>query len=304
MAQKKRGLGKGLGDLGLTELLSDFNQPASTQITETSTESSAQNTSKKEDGIKYLPIEFIKPGKFQPRRNFDATTLSELADSIRAQGIIQPLVLRPVAKDRYEIIAGERRWRAAQQAGLDKVPVIIREINDEAAIAIALIENIQRQDLNAIEEATALQRLIDECGLTHEAVATAIGKSRTTVTNLLRLLNLNPKVKSMLEQGLIEMGLARALLPLDFKQQNDIANVVVARALSVRETEQYIRQLQNLKANAGVSKRKDPNIVAFEKQLADKFGLKVKVHHQSSGKGKLVLYYNSVDELQGVLDEV
>ncbi|NVJ51730.1 MAG: ParB/RepB/Spo0J family partition protein [Gammaproteobacteria bacterium] len=254
--------------------------------------------------LRRLPIEFLQPGQYQPRKVMTDEALEELAESIKAQGIIQPIVVRPVAKDKYEIIAGERRWRASQLAKLAEVPVLVKEVPDEAAIAMALIENIQREDLNAIEEATALQRLMDEFGLTHQQAADAVGKSRTTVTNLLRLLQLSEACRTMLERGDIEMGHARALLSLDKLQQSELARVVVAKGLTVRETEKLVRKTINpVKVNNPV-KEEDPHINKLEQQIADKFGAPVSIQHSPRGKGKLILSYNNLDELDGILSNM
>ncbi|WMS86024.1 ParB/RepB/Spo0J family partition protein [Pleionea litopenaei] len=251
--------------------------------------------------LRKLPIEFLQPGQYQPRKIMTDEALEELAESIKAQGIIQPIVVRSVAKDKYEIIAGERRWRASQLAKLSEVPVLVKDVPDEAAIAMALIENIQREDLNAIEEATALQRLMEEFGLTHQQTADAVGKSRTTVTNLLRLLQLAEACRTMLERGDIEMGHARALLSLDKAQQSEIARQVVAKGLTVRETEKLVRKTINpIKVNNPV-KDEDPHISKLEQQIADKFGAPVSIQHSPRGKGKLVLSYNNLDELDGIL---
>lgn len=286
---QKRGLGRGLSDLGLNELLSELSHTEST-------------TPEKSPQLKTLPVDVLHPGRYQPRRQMDKEALEELANSIRVQGIIQPIVVRKQHQG-YEIIAGERRWRAAQLAGLMEIPVLIRDLSDEAAIAMSLIENIQRQDLNAVEEAIALQRLIDEFEMTHEAIAEAVGKSRSSVTNTLRLLKLNSDVRILVEQGALDMGHARALLALEGLQQSEIAQQVVARALSVRETEKLIRQLQHKpeKPRLNVS---DPDITRLEKDLSDRLAANVKIRHQPKGKGKLVISYNSVDELSGILDRI
>ena len=227
---KKRGLGKGLGDLGISELLSDLNTTV--------------NNSTDASNLQQLPIEQVRSGKYQPRKKFNTESLQELADSIKSQGVIQPIVVRNISDNEYEIIAGERRWRAAQLAGLAEVPVVIRNVPDEAAIAMALIENIQREDLNVIEEANALQRLIQEFELTHEQVAEIVGKSRTTITNILRLLSLNNEVKNLLINKELEMGHARALLTLSNDRQTEIAKIVTTTKLSVHETETWIQRLQ------------------------------------------------------------
>ena len=252
-----------------------------------------------------LGIDLIKRGRFQPRRNFDEEKLRELADSIAAQGVIQPIVVRPV-NDHYEIIAGERRWRAAQLAGLGEMPVVIRDVDDQAAMAMALIENIQRDDLNPLEEAEALQRLLNEFTLTHQQIAQAVGKSRTTVTNLLRLIELEADVKELLEQGKLEMGHARAILGLKGTQQSDAAARVVRSGLSVRETEKLVRRLQGLeeKPVPAAEKIADPNIRSLEQQLCDKLGAIVKLQSGARGKGRLVISYNSLEELDGILEHI
>lgn len=298
---KKRGLGRGLGELGLNELLGDMSAPT-TAVLETET----QTSPKPNDSLKKLPVDMIGPGPFQPRKDISQEALEELAGSIRAQGVIQPIIVRAAENNHYEIIAGERRWRAAQLAGLHDIPAIVREIPDETAMAIGLIENIQRRDLNSIEEANALQRLVHEFELTHQEVADAVGKSRTVVTNLLRLLKLNPEVRRLVEQGQLEMGHARALLALEGAKQTEIANYIVARGLSVRETERIIRQLQRGDQNATQNGARDidPNIRRLQSDLSDKLGARVSIQHANNGKGKLVIEYNSVDELNGILTHI
>ena len=229
--------------------------------------------------------------------------LEELASSIRAQGIIQPIVVRPIGANKYEIIAGERRWRAAQLAKLDTVPCIIKDVPDEAAVAIALIENIQREDLNAMEEAIALNRLLNEFELTHQQVAEAVGKSRTTVTNLLRLNNLNDDVKILLEHGDIEMGHARCLLALDGEAQSDAARSAVAKALTVRETEKLVRAILEPAPEKEVQE-KDPDVKQLEQKLAENLGAKVEINYNKKGKGKLVISYTNLDELDGILSRI
>jgi ParB family transcriptional regulator, chromosome partitioning protein len=287
---KKPGLGRSLNDLGLNALLSD--------ISKTAVDNNAVAQS-----IRQLSIELLQPGKYQPRQNFDQTTLEDLANSIRSHGIIQPIVARPIATDLYEIIAGERRWRAAQLAGLQAVPVIIRKIEDEQASALTLIENLQREDLNVIDTAIGLKRLTDEFAMTHEAIANIIGKSRTTITNLLRLLSLHEEVKTMLKQGILEMGHARTLLTLDLADQLQAAKIIVAKKLSVRATEDYIRNYQQQKSVA-VKKSIDPNIQRLQNKLCDTLGAKTNIYHTKSGKGKLVIHYHSLDELDGILDKI
>jgi len=290
MDLKKRGLGRGLNDLGLNELLSSVNSIAAP------VESKPNN-----ETLCRLPVEFLQSGQFQPRKDFDQEALAELADSIRSQGIIQPLVVRKLTHNRYEIIAGERRWRAAQLANLSEVPVVIREISDETAMAMALIENIQREDLNSIEEAEALQRLLDEFGLTHQQISTSVGKSRTAVTNSLRLLQLSPDVKTMLERGDLDMGHGRALLALERDEQISAARIVVTKGLSVRETENLVRKLQQKPDNTKPTKTVDPDTLKLQDSLSSRLAAQVKIEHQASGKGKLVIKYNSLDELDGII---
>ena len=230
--------------------------------------------------------------------------LEELAASIRNQGVMQPIVVRPISADKYEIIAGERRWRATQMAELDTIPAIVKPVGDEAAIAMSLIENIQRENLNPIEEAMALKRLQDEFELTQQQVADAVGKSRVTVTNLIRLIGLHIDVRRMLEHGDLEMGHARALLSLDDLKQPEIARTVVGRGLSVRQTEALVRRLQAGADTSKANKAIDPDIKNLEENLADKLGAKVLIQHSAKGKGKLVVKYNSLDELDGILSHI
>lgn len=285
MNNKKRGLG-----LGLTALLSDIK---TVSIDEQPSKSSA---------LRHLPVDMLKPGKYQPRRGMNQEALTELADSIRKQGIIQPVIVRAITSGNYEIIAGERRWRAAQLANLHEVPVVIRDISDEQAIALSLIENIQREDLNAIDTAMSLQRLINEFSMTHETAAAVVGKSRTTVTNLLRLLELPEEIKNMLQLGELEMGHARALLTLDLAKQLAAAKTIVARGLSARAAENLVRQLQTTRV---ITKRSiDPNTIHLQKQIADKLAAPVSIQHAKNGKGKIVIQYNSLDELEGILGHI
>ena len=258
------------------------------------------------DAVFQVALTSIERGRYQPRREFDADSLRELADSIAAQGVIQPIVVRPLADARYEIIAGERRWRASKQAGLEKIPVVVRDVDEQTALAIALIENIQRDDLAPLEEAGALLRLLDEFGLTHQQVAEAVGKSRTTVTNLLRLLELEPEVKSMLDQGRLEMGHARALLGLKGVAQSLAGRQVVARGLSVRETEKLVRRLQTEGVDPGQSTKPppDPDIRRLQDDLTERLGARVAIQHGNKGTGKLVIAYNSLDELDGILAHI
>jgi len=258
------------------------------------------------NAVNKLPLDRIDRGRYQPRREFDPDSLRELADSIAAQGVIQPIVVRPIAGERFEIIAGERRWRAAQQAGLSEIPVVVRDVDEQTALAIALIENIQRDDLNPLEEAGALHRLLGEFGLTHQQVAEAVGKSRTTVTNLLRLLELEPPVKTLLDEGRIDMGHARALLGLKGSAQAEAARQVVARGLSVRETERLVRRMQASAEETGPVTKPllDPNIRRLQDDLTERLGAHVAIQHGGKGAGKLVIAYNSLDELDGILAHI
>ena len=281
MTQKKRGLGRGLG-----ELLGEVT-PAK----------------EKQQDVQSLPIEFLQRGKYQPRRDMDPEKLRELADSIQAQGVIQPIVVRRLDTDnRYEIIAGERRWRASQLAELKQVPVVIKNLDDRTVMAIALIENIQREDLTALEEAEAMRRLQDEFQQTHQQIATALGKSRTAVSNLLRLLDLAPAVKSLIGKGQLEMGHARALLSLDEARQVELAEKIVRLGLTVRAVEKAVRELQQ--APVTVEKRKDPDTLRLQSELSEKTGAKVEISHQSGGKGKLIISYNSLEELDGIIRKI
>jgi ParB family chromosome partitioning protein len=264
------------------------------------------------DRLASLPLDLLQRGKYQPRVDMRTETLSDLADSIKAQGLVQPILVRPLGgrnpgeTQRYEIIAGERRWRAAQMAGLHEIPAVIRDVPDEAAVSMALIENIQREDLNPLEEAAALSRLIEEFGLTHQSAAEAVGRSRAAVSNLLRLIELADEVKELLEQRRIEMGHARALLGLTSRrQQIEVATLVAKKSLSVRETEALVRRIMAPHPSpATPPAAADPDIQRLERDLADKLGAKVVFQHTSSGKGKLVVAYNSLDELEGILGHI
>jgi len=289
MTAKKRKLGR-----GLDALLGGSNRSDGTQ---TGSEPNAA------EDIHRLPIDLIERGQHQPRRIFNKDALTELADSIRAQGVIQPVVVRAINAGRYELIAGERRWRAAQQAGLSDIPVVIRDIDDRTAMAMALIENIQREDLNALEEADALHRLLTEYGLTHQQIAETVGKSRTVVTNLLRLLELETGVKALLEEGRLEMGHARALLALKGEEQLAAAKNVVNNALTVRQTEKLVKDMRE-PARPPVSKRIDPDIRRLQDRLGETMGAHVQIQQNNRGKGKLVISYNSLDELDGILDHI
>ena len=291
---KRRGLGRGLDAL-LTP------SPKAEESVETSNHDETAAAAKGE--LQKLPIEQLQPGKYQPRKDMSPDALEELSNSIKSQGIIQPIVVRTISDNSFEIIAGERRWRAAQLAGIELVPCLIKNVADEAAVAIALIENIQREDLNAMEEAIALERLLTEFELTHQEVAEAVGKSRTTVTNLLRLNNLNDDVKTLLEHGDIEMGHARALLSLDGDLQSTTARTVVAKELTVRETESLVKKVQQPE-QPKQEKVKDPNTVSLEQQLAERIGSQVSISHNKKGKGKLVISYTNLDELDGILAKI
>ncbi len=282
---KKSGLGRGLDKL-LSSASSDNTDDASQ--------------------FKQLPVEKIRPSPYQPRNNIPQEGLQSLADSIKAQGLIQPIVVRKLADGHYELIAGERRWRAAQLVGLLDIPAIVREIPDQAAAAMALIENIQREDLNALEEAQALNRLIHEFGLTHQQTAEAVGRSRASVSNLLRLLELESQCKVLLEQGKLEMGHARALLALQGKQQVELAHKVAQYQLSVRATEKLVKQTLAGELDKLIAPKSVPNadINQLQSALADTLGAKVIIQQSKRGKGKLVIEYNSLDELDGILAHI
>lgn len=292
MSAKKRGLGR-----GLDALLATSQTSAARREQEAETIASAQSELKK------LPVEFLKPGKYQPRKDMSPEALEELASSIRSQGIIQPIVVRNVGEDEYEIIAGERRWRASQLAQLDVVPCLIKDVPDEAAVAIALIENIQREDLNAMEEAQALERLMNEFELTHAQTAEAVGKSRATVTNLLRLNNLNDDVKLLLEHGDIEMGHARALLGLEGEQQSEVAQVVSGKGLTVRDTEKLVRKCLE-PAKPKPEKTVDPDVQSLMTRLSENLGAQVSIDHNAKGKGKITINFNDLEQLDGILSKI
>lgn len=292
---KRRGLGRGLDAL----LTPQTKAPVQNDVKE-----SVEPTAKDGD-LKKVAIDKLSPGKYQPRKDMSDAALEELSLSIQSQGIIQPIVVRLLSEDsdEYEIIAGERRWRAAQLAQLTEVPCLIKNVPDESAVAIALIENIQREDLNAMEEAIALERLLTEFDLTHQEVAIAVGKSRTTVTNLLRLNNLHDEVKTFLENGDIEMGHARALLALNDDQQAEAAGIVATKELTVRETEALIKKIQNPDVEK-ISKEKDQTSLSIENDLTEKLGLKVSVSHNKKGKGKVVISYSELAELEKFLAQI
>jgi ParB family chromosome partitioning protein len=302
MTQKKTTLGRGLADLlgqARAPLAAGSGEPGAAAA--------------RGEELTRLPLDLLQRGRFQPRLDMRTESLAELADSIRAQGVVQPIVVRPLGHpepggvQRYEIIAGERRWRAAQQAGLTEIPAVVRRVPDEAAIAMALIENIQREDLNPLEEARALERLIAEFGLTHQQAAEAVGRSRVAVSNLLRLLELAPEVCERIERRELEMGHARALLGLtQRRQQVEVAALVARKGLSVRETEALVRRLSQPPPAPGdgagrTGKAVDPNIRRLEQDLGERLGARVVIAHGASGKGQLVVHYNSLDELDGIL---
>lgn len=300
---KKRGLGRGLDAL-LTPQVRNTSQEEG----EVSNKEQNNSTTPKDGDLRKIAINKLSPGKYQPRKDMSDAALEELSLSIQSQGIIQPIVVRFINKDSsgeslYEIIAGERRWRAAQLAQLTEVPCLIKDVPDESAVAIALIENIQREDLNAMEEAVALDRLLSEFDLTHQEVALAVGKSRTTVTNLLRLNNLNEEVKTFLENGDIEMGHARALLALDDSLQAEAARMVATKELTVRETEALIKKLQN-PSEEKPAKEKDQTSATMEQNLTEQLGLKVSVNHNKKGKGKLVISYDNLTELDHFIAKI
>ncbi|MGB1090949.1 MAG: ParB/RepB/Spo0J family partition protein [Oceanobacter sp.] len=303
MTKRKRALGRGLDAL----LSASQVAPVASDSQEIQSETSVSKEAS--EGLTHLPLEVIQPGQYQPRRDIQQEALEELAESIRHQGLMQPIVVRrlPGQDDRYEIIAGERRWRASKLAGLTEIPALIRDVTDEAAIAMALIENIQREDLNPIEEAMALLRLQQEFQLTQQEVAQAVGKNRTTIANLLRLMNLNPDVKKLLENGDIEMGHARALLGLSGNEQSETAVAVASKGLTVRQTEALVRQLVDKKASDQSSEDKkapDTDVIRLEKILGDRLGAQVSIQHNAKGKGKLVINYTSLDELDGILEHI
>jgi ParB family chromosome partitioning protein len=310
MSDKKRGLGRGLdallgGNRNKTPVRPEV-PVAINPAAPVSAPTPAETAQLRDGTLKHLPIEFIQPGKYQPRMDMRPETLEELAQSIKAQGVMQPIVVRPLTSNKYEIIAGERRWRASQLAGLDTIPVIVRVVADDAAIAMALIENIQRENLNPLEEAVALKRLQDEFQLTQQEVADAVGKSRTAVTNLLRLIGLQHEVRTFLEHGDLEMGHARALLALPPEHQASVARTVIGKGLSVRQTEALVRRLQADKANNGKDKAPalDPDIRALQDELSEKLGAEVLVEHSAKGKGRLILKYGSLDQLDGILAHI
>lgn len=285
MAAKKKGLGR-----GLTALLG--NSDVETMI-------EPQN----DDELRNIDVDLIERGPWQPREHFDEEALQELADSIKQQGVVQPIVVRQKSPNQFEIVAGERRWRAAQKAGLSKIPAVIKSFDDQTAAAVSLIENIQRENLNPLEESTALKRLIDEFDMTHQQVADTVARSRATVSNLLRLQDLNPDVKALLAMRDIEMGHARALLAIDGMEQSVVAKDVARKGLSVRETEALIRKISSPAKKSKVS-RKDPDIVRLEERLTECLGAQVHIKQKSNGKGSLEISYTSLDVLDGILKKI
>mgnify|MGYP001214018886 FL=1 len=293
MAAKRQSLGTGL------DALLGFSD-------EVKVNSQSDQMNDADGTLKDLPVEFLQRGKYQPRRDLDADALQELTNSIIQQGVMQPIVVRKIATDKYEIIAGERRWRATQQAGLESIPAIIRSITDEAAIVMALIENIQREDLNSIEESRALIRLQDEFQLTQQQVADAVGKSRSAVTNLMRLANLESAVQKQLELGEIELGHAKCLLVLSGNAQVMAGREIAANSMSVRQTETLVKRIHLSGSVMPVEKTKqaDPDILRIQQELSEKVGAPVKIQHSSKGSGNLVIKYHSVDELEGILAHI
>ncbi|MCW8930435.1 MAG: ParB/RepB/Spo0J family partition protein [Gammaproteobacteria bacterium] len=309
MAVKKRGLGRGLDALLGGSAKKAKQDPNSDSSSVSNSEAAEAFERKRLDGeLHNVPVEFIQPGVYQPRIDMHPEALEELSDSIKAQGVVQPIVIRPIGEStdsgdqKYEIIAGERRWRATQMAGIPEIPAVIRDVPDQAAIAMALIENIQREELNPIEEAGALRRLIDEFKMTHQQAADAVGRSRASVSNLLRLLELEHATRRLLENGDLEMGHARALLALKGEQQSYTARHVVSKGMSVRETESLIKKVLNPKEK--IEKKDDPNILNLQQNLTDKLGARVIFQHGSKGRGKMVIHYNTVDELEGILAHI
>ncbi len=289
MAQKKNPLGRNLSSMLSKATLQHV-------VEKTQAESSGL------DSLRELPLDVISPGPYQPRSIFDADRLEELAESIRHQGVIQPVVVRLSGDKQYELIAGERRWRAAQMAGIGKIPAIIRDVPDEIAIAMALVENIQRENLNPIEEATALRRLVDDFQMTHQEAGDAVGRSRSAVSNLLRLLELSVEVRELVDARHLEMGHARALLTLEPALQAQAAREVVSKELSVRQTEDLVRRLKNPPVRKPV--RLDPDVQHLQDRLSEKLCAKVKLQYNARGKGKMVIAYNSADELEGILEQM
>ena len=295
MNKKSRGLGRGLNALlGNAAEIKQLTDPVA-----------VTSAGAAESGLMVIPVDLIQRGRFQPRVHFEPQALQELADSIRMQGVIQPIVVRPTGTGSYELIAGERRWRASQLAGLDTIPAVVRELDDQTAAAISLIENIQREDLNPLEESRALQRLIDEFTMTHQEVADSVGRSRTAVTNLLRLRELNEDVKTLVDEKRIEMGHARALLAISGGDQSLLAKRVADKGMSVRETEALVRRHLNPDSQtAAAATRIDPDIRRLSEELSERIGAPVLLENKAGGKGKLIISYSSLDELDGILTRI
>ena len=326
MAAKKKTMGRGLESLLERRATSSGSKPSqksadnqkakgaepktsdeSVDVTPvTSVAISAEPTAVSGDKLRLLGIDQIQRGTYQPRRHFDAELLQELADSLKSEGLIQPILVRPQNNDgSYELVAGERRWRAAQLAGLTEIPAIVRDMEDQSVAAVSLIENIQRKDLNPLEEAEALRRLCEEFGLSHQEVADSVGRSRSAVTNLMRLLDLHEDVKSLVDAGEIDMGHARALLGAPFEDQPGLAKRIAKQGLTVRAVEQQIKALRKgPSARTGNTVVSDPDIDRLSKHLSEKFGASVSIRHRSSGAGKLEIAYNTMDELDGILNHI
>jgi ParB family chromosome partitioning protein len=296
MAIKRSGLGRGLGEL--LSMTAAMDAPVDLNKTEVPKKGGHHQP------MCYLPIELLQPGEYQPRKVMRTEHLEELAESIRAHGILQPVLARKLSGERYEIVAGERRWRAAQLAGLDKIPVFIKEISDEAAMAMGLIENIQRQDLNPIEQALGLKRLGEEFKMTHDEIAQAVGKSRASISNLLRLLHLEPSVSLLLQEGKIDMGHARALLSLAHTDQQKVAHLIVAKKLSVRATEALVKKMLSPAPPSNISTPVSADTLQLQQRISDKLGATVNIQHTPKGEGKLVIQYHSLDELDGILAHI
>ena len=310
MSQKKRGLSRGLNallaDTGLINIHNNVNNNTSTKVVEQKS-SIIDRTDPLKNLVNYLKLDLLVPGQFQPRQSIPQEELTELVESIKTQGVLQPLIVRKTLAENYEIIAGERRWRAANLAGLTEIPVIIKNVNDRDALTIALIENIQRENLNPIDEAIALDRLAKEFSLTHNEIASAIGKPRTSVTNLLRILNLPKEIKVMIENQQLDLGHAKVLLGAPLNLQIQLANKIIEGNLSVRATEQLLAKFQQLPLNLTNNKNKatiDPDLKKLQKQLSDTLGAKVIIITKPRGRGKLTISYNSLEELEGILERM
>ncbi|MBF7053652.1 ParB/RepB/Spo0J family partition protein [Halomonas sp. KAO] len=302
---RKRALGRGLDALigGNARRRESLDLPE-VELDDDEVSSNPATEPEPVERLERLPLGQLSRGKYQPRRDIQPEALEELADSIRAQGVMQPIVVRPVSQDRYEIIAGERRWRAAQLAELDVIPAVVREVSDEVALALALIENIQRENLNPVEEAMALKRLLEEFELTQQQVADAVGKSRTQVTNLLRLLALDPEVQTLLERGDLDMGHARALLVLPAAKQRKAAHEVVNQDLTVRATEALVKRLAEGQPGKAEPAPPSPDVTRLETRLGELLGAPVKIQHGRGGKGRVTIRYSSLDELDGILEHI